>query len=287
MLLRTRGIPSAVGAQGTRRCFGGPNELPAQRWLGALAGFCLGWGAVAGPVPEPGWVMRATVEGMLPGSRPSVVIRVRAGAEVVEVPGLWTASDGVVGVVAEVPLETRLTGDVPTLGRLPLAQEPVVWSWVMAVDGVELPSPAGAGTVVFGPKDRGRVDGIRVHFAVRAVGDTYATWSRRIFGRETPIEDDPDGDGRTNGAEFAGGSNPLDPTSVPGDGESAPLRAVLDGADLVLRWPASDVVTAVEESSELGGTWQPLPVNPLRDGPAFVVRIRPAANTRFYRLTRP
>lgn len=255
--------------------------------LGAVAGCWLSWGGMAGPVPEPGWVMRVVVDGMLPGLRPPVVIRVRAGGESIDVPGRWYGLGGEVGIAAEVPAETRWTGDVPTPGRLPLAREPVVWTWVMAVDGVELPPPTGAGSVLFGPLDRGRTDALRANFAVRAAGDTYSTWSRRIFGRETEPEGDPDGDGRPNSAEYVGGSNPLDPMSVPADGQASALRAVLDGPNLVLRWPASAIAAGVEESAELGGAWQLLPMNPQVEGPDRVIRIRALKESRFYRLVWP
>jgi hypothetical protein len=86
---------------------------------------------------------------------------------------------------------------------------------VRAIDG----APASGGNLPvagFAAVARGRV--IRVDLGIVPVANDYESWAARIFGNsnlpEAARTADPDGDGLTNEAEFAAGTDPKDPTSV-------------------------------------------------------------------------
>ena len=235
-----RGMLS-IGSRGIavpRRTF----RLGIRRQGGWIASVLLAWlagwlSALGAPIPEPGWIFRATIAGMVPTHRPEVILRASSSSETVLIRLTVSEEGGVPWAFGEVPFESRFAGEVPTPGRLPLQRAAVDIAWSLRVDGVDLSPGSAGGVVSFGPSDRGRTDSVRVDFSGRAPADTFATWSLRIFGVPVDLDADPDGDGLSNQMEFLRGGNPLTPTSPAAN--RAPV-AMLDN-DWFLAFPGREI----------------------------------------------
>jgi hypothetical protein len=209
---------------------------PVVFWIGTEA-------AIIPPgVPEPGVVIWGTV-----------VNQTNASQAITITSASWSATDGtktavysaashpptrVVNLngqsyyVLEVPFDTRQIGtvtlaDPATVGinsfELKSASPPTytlvptingALATVRSIDGAPA-SGANVPVAGFTSATRGRV--IRVDLAIVPVLEDYLAWATRIFGNPAlpaaaPTAD-PDGDGMSNQAEYAAGTDPKDPNS--------------------------------------------------------------------------
>lgn len=123
---------------------------------------------------------------------------------------------------------------------------------VRSIDG----APSGGANVSvsgFNANVRGRV--IRVDLAITPTTETYDQWATRIFGNSglpaASPNADPDHDGLNNAAEFAAGTNPLDPSSA-----LRLLGVTVTGSQATIGWQS--IVSkqyVLESATNVDGPW--------------------------------
>jgi len=123
---------------------------------------------------------------------------------------------------------------------------------VRSIDG----APAGGPNVPvagFNASVRGRV--LRVDLSITPATETYEQWATRIFGNSgLPSASpgaDPDHDGLTNAAEYAAGTDPLDPSSA-----LRLLQIALTASQATIGWqsvPSKQYV--LESATNVAGPW--------------------------------
>ncbi len=260
-------------------------------------------------VPEPGLILWGTVVNT---ANPSQPISITSAS--------WLVSDGTRNAtytqltrppvrtfyqgeqqyyVLEVPFDTRRFGTIqlddpaaegvnsfqllssspPTYVLTPSINGAV--ATVRSVDG----APSGGGAVPlsgFTAAVRGRV--MRVDLSVLPITESYEQWAQRIFGDlglpTAQAGADPDGDGLTNAAEFAAGTNPLDPTSA-----LRVLQLVVTPGQATVSWQSVATKSYVLESAPAAtGPWTQATSVVAASASAQATVTRSATGNTFFRV---
>ena len=241
---------------------------------------CFGAPAIPTGVPEPGLIIWGTV---VNATNTSQQIGITSAS--------WSATDGNANAVynqlsrpavrtfnqggqsfyvLEVPFDTRRFGtiqlaDPATEGvqSFPLASSsPPTYLLAPTINGVIASvrsidgAPASGGNVPvtgFNATVRGRV--IRVDLAILPISETYEQWATRIFGGSgqpsAGPNADPDQDGFNNAAEFAAGTNPLDPSSA-----LRLLQVAITGNQATVSWSSvANKQYVLEAATNVSGPW--------------------------------
>jgi hypothetical protein len=221
-------------------------------------------------VPEPGLIIYGSVTNL------------NGNYGIISSPTLWNISGGGSSVtvtstivvvansgqyfhVTRVPFESRTVSSQTfnaTSNTLPLVNG-VTYTRAAAVKGTNATIVSSSrnmlGTFTFSSADRGLIE--RVNLTVNLPGITFQDWLGRYPGlpvNQRGENDDPDGDGMTNFAEYRAGTDPTKRDSV---FEFIDIKPNAAGG-IEIRWSsASGKKYSVERAKDLGGTFQVLEFN--------------------------
>jgi hypothetical protein len=231
-------------------------------------------------VPEPGLILWGSVVNATNTSQP---VQIDSAS--------WTVTDGITTAayssatrpavqiftqgdqtyyVLEVPFDTRRFGSIQLndpansgVKSFPLqSASPPAYLMTPTINGVpgsvrSIDGAPATGTNLpitgFTATVRGRV--IRVDLAITPISESFEQWATRIFGSSSlPTAApgaDPDGDGFTNGSEFAAGTNPLDPASV-----LRLFQVTFNASQATLGWQSvASKRYILESASNANGPW--------------------------------
>jgi hypothetical protein len=193
-----------------------------QRLLAALLVAVATWSKAEG-IPEPTLVIYGVViNSAAGGSRLSFgklawVFQPADGGPAVTFETSLTNLNDQFSYVLRVPCETELPGAAASPGALKLAALPSRYdrSQVTIEGATARLVQLDRATLVLSRTDRGRIERIDLAVGVNTGGGLPDAWQIQYFGR-TGIDpnDDPDGDGLSNLAEFKSGTNPKDAQSL-------------------------------------------------------------------------
>jgi hypothetical protein len=175
-------------------------------------------------IPEPSLIWYGQVRNPVTGGIPLThgtlrwMIQPPSGASITVTVALTNVNDQF-SYVAHVPFETVLPGLTLSSNTLSLSPTPVNYTRSATINSqpATLIAPA-AGNFTFGQGDRGHMERVDLEVSLPFIdsdGDEIDdNWETAYFGSlfRNPNED-PDGDGMNNFAEYKAGTNPNDPQS--------------------------------------------------------------------------
>jgi hypothetical protein len=143
--------------------------------------------------------------------------------------------DAVTYYITRLPFEVRRLGNgtalTATVGKLALTRPDTAYARMATVDGNAAILPAGKETLTYGVETLGLIE--RIDLMV-GEAESYAEWAARTLGdANADPEDDPDGDGLSNGDEFRAGTDPTTRNST----IKSTLEPQPDG-DVRVKWPS-------------------------------------------------